>query len=174
MSVLAPDGVRLVQTGKIERSPDGRASEVCLDCGSHGMTRRLFSELPSAGRVVIVDLEAGINDLLWAQPGVDDAIIVVTEPYRKSLEVARRALQVGFDLGVGRATVVANRVESEADLQLVVDFLKGIEVEVVVVPEDHHIAAADRAGDSPFDTGLGSPGVAAVAALALKLSTAVA
>ncbi|GAC1334028.1 MAG: AAA family ATPase [Candidatus Dormibacteria bacterium] len=161
MSVMAPDGVRLVQTGKLERPSEG-----CLCCGSHSTTRRLFSELPHAGRMVIADLEAGVNDLLWARPGADDAVLVVTEPYRKSLEVARRALQVALELGVKRAMVLANRVQSEEDLQVVVDFLSGVDVEILAIPEDEVIAAADRNGRSPLDNGTDSPGVAAIVALA--------
>jgi len=107
LGVTAPDGVRLVQCGRIERPADG-----CLCCGSHITTRRMFAELSGQGRVVIADLEPGVNDLIWINPGSQDAVVIVTQPSRKSLEVTRRALQIADDFSVGRTVVVANRAKA--------------------------------------------------------------
>ncbi len=162
LAVTGPDGVRLIQTGLVERPADG-----CLCCGSHGTTRRVFGELDPAGRVVIADLEAGVNDLIWAVPRDGDTVLAVTEPYLKSLEVTRRALQVIRDLGVGRVLVIANRVAGEADTTHVRESLPG--VEVVAVPDDPAIAAAERRGLAPLDTAPTSPAVGTVQALARRL-----
>lgn len=74
LSVVAPDAVRLVQTGLIERPAQG-----CLCCGSHGTTRRILNEVPADGRTVVADLEAGVNDLIWAYPKPGDVVLVVTD-----------------------------------------------------------------------------------------------
>ncbi|HEX2027505.1 MAG TPA: AAA family ATPase [Nitriliruptorales bacterium] len=162
LAVAAPDGVRLVQTGLIERPAEG-----CLCCGSHGTTRRIVNEVPADGRVVVADLEAGVNDLIWAYPKADDVVVVVTEPYVKSLEVARRALQVTRDVGVRRVLVAANRLESDEDLADVASALP--DVEIVAVPEDPAVWQADRDGVAALDAAPDSPAVAAVAALAARL-----
>lgn len=164
LAVVAPDEVRLVQTGLIERPAEG-----CLCCGSHGTTRRIVNEVPADGRVVVADLEAGVNDLIWAYPQPDDVVVVVTEPYVKSLEVARRALQVTRDVGVRRVVVVANRVESDDD---VADVARAVrDVEVVAVPDDPVVWQADREGVASLDAASDSPAVTAVAALASRLLT---
>jgi len=64
----------LVATGKIERP-----SDVCLCCGSHTTTRQFFADLSADGRIVIADLEAGLNDLIWLRPRSDDVVVVVAE-----------------------------------------------------------------------------------------------
>lgn len=158
VGVDAPDGVRLIQTGKVERPADG-----CMCCGSHGTTRKIFGEIDSDGSIVIADLEAGVNDLIWVYPKPEDVVLIVTEPYRKSIEVARRALRIVGDLSVGRVVIVANRVESPGDTALVRSEFPG--VHVVEVPEDPLLTEADRRGSSPMDVAPQSPGVQAVARL---------
>lgn len=164
LSVVAPDGVRLVQTGLIERPAEG-----CLCCGSHGTTRRILNEMPADGRAVVADLEAGVNDLIWAYPRPGDVVLVVTEPYVKSIEVARRALQVTRDVGVRHTLLVVNRVESPEDVAEVARTIPG--VDLVAVPDDEAVRQADRDGVAPTDAAPDSPTVAAVAALATRLLT---
>lgn len=162
LSVVAPDGVRLVQTGLIERPAEG-----CLCCGSHGTTRRILNEVPVDGRTVVADLEAGVNDLIWAYPKPEDVVLVVTEPYVKSIEVARRALQVARDVGVQRILLVVNRVESPDDVAEVAHVIP--DVDLVEVPEDPAVQQADRDGIAALDASPDSPAVTAVAALASRL-----
>lgn len=163
MGVVAPDGVVLVQTGRIERPAEG-----CLCCGSHATTRRMFGDLDAAGKMVVADLEAGVNDLVWAYPKAEDTVLIVTEPYVKSLEVARRAAKVARELEVRRVLVVANRVEDSGDLESVRNALPGLEV--VEVPEDPEVTRADRQGVAPIDAAPGSPAVRAVGELAERLA----
>ncbi|MFN2389811.1 MAG: P-loop NTPase [Actinomycetota bacterium] len=162
MAVVAPDGVRLVQTGTIERPAEG-----CMCCGSHATTRIVFNDLDATGRTIIADLEAGINDLIWAYPKPGDILLVVTEPYRKSIEVARRALSVAEELQLDQVVVVANRCESDDDADRVAAELGG--AEVVAVPDDVAVWRADRDGRSPLDAAPDSPAVAAVQRLAARL-----
>lgn len=159
LGVVAPDGVTLVQTGRIERPADG-----CLCCGSHSTTRRIFGEVSGADRVVVADLEAGVNDLIWTKPSPEDAIVVVTEPSLKSREVARRAVQVCTDLGVQRVLVVLNRARDDADVDEVRAALPGLEV--LVVPDDDAVIAADRAGVALLDAAPDSPAAVAIAGIA--------
>lgn len=162
MAVTAPDGVWLVQTGRIERPAEG-----CLCCGSHGTTRKIFAEIDAGARVVVADLEAGVSDLMWAKPTAADTVVVVTEPYRKSLEVARRAVAVSRELGVERVFVVANRIENADDMAQVRAALPG--AEIFEVPDDVAIANADRSGTAPMDSSGPSPAVRALTAFAARL-----
>lgn len=155
--VAAPGGVTLVATGKIERPTDS-----CLCCGSHTTTRRFFGDLPATDRVVIADLEAGLNDLIWAQPGADDVVLVVAEPSAKSVEVAARAVELAREMGVRRIIAIANRRTGE-------DHVRRLGLDTVTIPEDPTVARADHEGTAPYDADPGSPAMKAVGGLAEDL-----
>lgn len=157
--VDAPDGIRLVATGKIERP-----SDACLCCGSHNTTRQFFGELADDERVVVADLEAGLNDLIWAKPGERDVVLAVSEGSEKSVEIARRAVVVAQELGVARIIGVANRSVSEADAARVAEALGT--AEFFTVPEDPAVEHADQLGVAPMDADPASPAMVAVSELA--------
>jgi len=159
--VDAPGGVRLVATGKIER-PSG----ACLCCGSHNTTRQFFGELPAEERIVLADLEAGLNDLVWARPGPDDVVLAVTEGSAKSVEIARRACRMAEEMGVKRIIGVANRTISDADVARISAELG---VEVFTVPEDPAVEKADQQGVAAIDADPTSPAMEAVGSLAALL-----
>lgn len=99
-------GAHMMQTGRIERPADR-----CLCCGSHATARQVLAALPGDRHTVVVaDLEAGANDLLWAKPEPGDVLVVVTDASRKALEVARNLLTVAGELGVTDCVVVANKL----------------------------------------------------------------
>jgi CO dehydrogenase maturation factor len=154
----APEGIRLVATGKIERP-----SDACLCCGSHNTTRQFFGELPADDRVVLADLEAGLNDLIWARPGPHDVVLAVTEGSAKSVEIARRACRLGEEMGVARIIGVSNRTVSEADASRIAEVLG---VETFSIPEDRAIEDADHLGVAPIDADPSSPAMVAVGELA--------
>ena len=156
----APDGIVVVATGKIERPTDA-----CLCCGSHNTTREFFGALPAQDRVVVADLEAGLNDLLWARPGPHDVVLAVAEPSAKSVEIARRACRLAESMGVERIMAVANRGEPEHAARLA--DVTG--VEVTEVPFDPAVEEADRLGEAPIDLDASSPAVVAVGRLAGRL-----
>jgi CO dehydrogenase maturation factor len=157
--VDAPEGIRLVATGKIERP-----SDACLCCGSHNTTRQFFGELADDERVVVADLEAGLNDLIWAKPGANDVVLAVSEGSEKSVEIARRAVVVAEELGVTRIIGVANRTVSPDDVSRVASQL-GVE-EIFSVPEDPAVEHADQLGVAPMDSDPSSPSMVAVSELA--------
>lgn len=157
--VDAPEGIRLVATGKIERP-----SDACLCCGSHNTTRQFFGELPADDRTVVADLEAGLNDLVWADPDPDDVVVVLTEGSVKSVHVARGAVEVARLLGVRRVVAVANRAQHEGEAGELAAEL-GVD-EAVTVPDDPAVEAADRVGVAPMDHDPSSPAMGAVVRLA--------
>jgi len=160
--VDAPEGVRLVATGKIERP-----SDACLCCGSHNTTRQFFGELPADDRIVLADLEAGLNDLVWARPGPDDVVLAVTEGSAKSVEIARRACRLAEEMGVTRILGVANRTVSDDDVARISAELG---VEVFTVPEDPAVEHADHLGVATIDADPTSPAMVAVGQLAKVLA----
>lgn len=165
--VEAPEGITLLATGKIERPTDA-----CLCCGSHTTTRRLFGDLPDDGRIVLADLEAGLNDLIWARPGQHDVVLVVAEPSAKSVEVATRACALARELGVRRIVAVANRTDTPTAAggnEARTNHLAGLDLPTVLVPDDPAVTRADAAGTAAFDAGADGPAMAAVGRLAADL-----
>lgn len=155
--LAAPDGVNVVATGKIEGP-----SETCLCCGSHATTRRFFGDLPGEGRIVVADLEAGLNDLIWAQPGTDDVVVAVADRSAKAADIAARSARMAAEMGVRRITAVANRsVDDEAAA-----LGRATATPAVAIPEDPTVATADRLGVAAFDADPTSPAMAAVGRLA--------
>lgn len=156
------DGVMLLATGEVVRR-----SGACMCCGSHAATRALFSDLSGENRIIVADLEAGLNDLLWARPTADDMVIAVAEPSVKSIDIAARACRIARALEVTRIIGVANRCVRPEDEERVAEALG---VPVVVIPEDAALARADRLGVAPLDAEPGSAAMAAVARLADRVT----
>lgn len=156
-----PDGIRLVATAKNERLPDA-----CMCCGSHNTTRQLFSSLSADGRFVVADLEAGLNDLLWARPTAGDVVLAVTETSAKAVEIARRACRIAEGMGVGHVIGVANRC-ADGDLA---GLRAALGTDVHPVPDDPLVEKADDEGRSPLDLDPSSPAMLAIAELATRLA----
>lgn len=157
----APDGVTLLATGEVVRR-----SDACTCCGSHASTRSLFGDLAGDGRIIVADLEAGLNDLIWARPAAEDTLLAVAEPSVKSIDIARRACRIGEALGLTRIYGIANRVRSAGDEEAV---RSGLGVPTFVVPEDPALARADLLGVAPLDLEPDSPAMRAVAAIAASV-----
>jgi len=156
----APDGVRLVVASRIERANPG-----CMCCGVS--PEGLLTELDSAGKIIIGDLEAGIGTVMRLQEGHADVVLVVAQPTAKSLNIARRAVELTDDRG-GRVIVVANRVRNDEDLAVIREAVG--DCEMVIVPDEPAIALADRDGRAAIDVDEDAPGVRVLIELADRLA----
>lgn len=128
-----------------------------------------------AGRVLIADMEAGLGTIGRMREGSLDVAILVTEPTPKAIEVVRRAAEMVVEHKIAARTVIlANKVRDESDVERVSSVMHAVEglagVEVIVVPEDLDVLAADAQGVSPIDHAPESPAVEAVAAMAERLA----
>lgn len=161
--VDAPGGVRLLQVGTVERPSKG-----CLCCGSHATFRDVYERIPADGRrAVVTDLEAGVNDLLWAKPDPGDTLVIVVDPSQKSLLVGTRIAAVATELGLRRIVVVANRVESDDDLERARAAFP--ELPVIAVPDDPLVREADRLARSALAVAEGGTAIPALRELARRL-----
>lgn len=112
---------------------------------------------------MVCDLEAGVGPVVRTERA--DVVLAVAEPTVKSIEVARRAAEIAGEHA--RVVVIANRIRGEEDVEAIRAVLG--EQELVVVPEEPAIAAADRDGAAPIDVAPDSVGVRALVALAERL-----
>jgi len=129
----------------------------------------LLGQLDSVDGAVVADFEAGLGTVIRMGDRPVDVVVLVTEPTVKSLEVASRAADLVRDHKLGRLVVTANRVRDEADVARVQAAFR--DVDVVMVPDEPAIVAAERRGEAPLDAAPDSPGVRALVALAEGLLT---
>jgi CO dehydrogenase maturation factor len=142
-------------------------------CGAHATVRGLLQELTTRARTVVMDLEAGLEHLSRGTPRYVDAILLVAEPYFKSMETAARCKTLAEELGVARTVVVANKVRGASDEDAMRSFFARVGLPVVgLVPADERILEADRRGRAPLDHDAASPGIVAIGRLADTLTAA--
>ena len=128
-----------------------------------------MGELPTRrpGDVTVLDMEASIEHLTRGTVREVDALLVVAEPYYRSLETVGRVVPLARELGLERVWVVANKVRSEREEAAIRDYCarRGFEM-VGVVPFDERVTEADQLGRALIDHAPSAPAVAAIGALA--------
>jgi CO dehydrogenase maturation factor len=113
--------------------------------------------------VCILDTEASPEHLSRGTAQYADVMLVVVEPYFKSLETGRRMAALAKDLGLERVALIANKMRDDRDLEAVREFAERNDLEVGgVIPFDESMQGAERAGKSPFDFAPDTPAVAAI------------
>ena len=113
--------------------------------------------------VCLLDTEASPEHLSRGTARYADAMLLVVEPYYKSLETGRRMAALARDLGLRQVALVANKIRDERDLEAVREFASANGLEIAgVVPFDERLPEAERAGEAPLDY---APDAAAVAAI---------
>jgi CO dehydrogenase maturation factor len=168
--VEGPDGVGLLRMTGLLGAGTG-----CL-CGQHVAVQNILGDRPSASPddVTILDMEASLEHLARGTVRHADALLVVTEPYYRSLETTGRLVPLARELGIQHVWVVANKVRSERDGAAIREYCDRHGVEMMAtVPFDDAITDADQAGRSLMDVAPNSPAVAAIGKLADSLVTRV-
>ncbi len=108
--------------------------------------------------ITITDMEAGLEHLRRGTTRYVDAMLVVAEPYYKSLEVAGRTAELARELGIERIYAVANKARDERDVEAVREYFARHDVPLLAtVPFDESVMEADRRGIAPMDVGRATP-----------------
>lgn len=163
----APDGVRVLQRGKMAGDGSGPltgASRALWEVASGLVDAPAF-----AGWALIGDLPAGPHQLAenWAPYATTQ--LVVVGPSVQSALTARRVARIARMRAPQAAVLfVANRVRGERDLRHV-EQLVGEPV-FHAVPADDGVAAAERIGVAPLDHAPDSQAIAAIDRLAERLA----
>ena len=164
-ALTGPDGVRLIGMGAPEHAEQG-----CL-CSSHAVVSSLLEDLGGPGRLVVVDMEASPEHLSRGTVRHVDAVLLVAEPYYRSLETVRRMSALVAELPVPRVAVVANKIRQAEDLHAIEQFCQRHGLSCVgAVPWSDEVVAADAARVPLVDWPGGGPVVEAVEALRSALA----
>ncbi len=132
-------------------------------CASHRAVRGLIAEMSGAGDHTITDMEAGLEHMKRGTARNVETMLIVAEPYYRSLEAASRTFSLANELKIPHVRVVANKVRGDAD-RAAIETYCGQHVMPIIgeVPFDETFVAAEQAAQAPADFAKGSPGLRAI------------
>ncbi len=143
MSVSA-HGVRLLKLGTVQTGGGG-----CI-CPESALLKSLLSHLMLAEKdVVIVDMEAGIEHLGRATARGVDAMLIVAEPGKRSLQTADDITRLAGEIGISRLFLIINKVTDD-DAGFCRDLEQNYDV-LGCLPFDSGVRTADLDEESPYD-----------------------
>lgn len=118
-AVTGPDGIFLVHMGQPEHAAEG-----CL-CAAHAVVSGLLADLgdPPAP-LTILDLEASPEHLSRGTARHVDVLLLVAEPYFRSLETVRRMAELAAELPIPRLGVVGNKLRDARDREALREFCR--------------------------------------------------
>ena len=132
--------------------------------------RGLLGELATGNageEVTITDMEASIEHMSRATVRHVEGMLVVTEPYFRSLETVGRIAPLARELGIEHVWVVANKVRGQRDEEIIRSYCADHGVEVGgIVSWDEEIQEADREGRALMDYAPSAPTVASIERIA--------
>ena len=98
-------------------------------------------------------------------------MLVVAEPYYRSLETARRITDLARELGIPDVRAVANKVCTEREAEAIEGFCaaRGLEL-FATIPYDEEVLGAELAAAAPLDYCCDGVAMRAIAALAERLA----
>jgi len=131
-------GVKVLVLGRLKQGGAG-----CY-CPENALLLSLTTHLLlDADSDLILDMEAGIEHLTRGTVAAVDRLLVVVEPGRRSLETARRIMELARDLGLAKVDVVLNKVTSPADEAFVRDELGDVGL-LASLPYSEQLRRLDR------------------------------
>lgn len=164
VGLSGPDGITLVIAGRVEHAARG-----CM-CGTHAAIRAILGAIAEApADVVFVDMEAGVEHFSRAAGTLRyaDALLVLVEPFYKSLVTARSVVSLSGELGIPRRYVVANKVRNPGDMAAIEELCSETGLELIgTVPWDVSVQEAESDRSAPIDFAPSAPAVVAARQLA--------
>jgi len=122
--------------------------------------------------VIVTDMEAGLEHLSRSTVRASDVLLVVAEPYYKSLATANQVKTLATELGIPKTYAVANKVRTPTDAQAIQAFCEKHDLPVLAtIPYDAKMVEASQIPQAPLDLDPDTPGVRALAELAAKLAS---
>jgi CO dehydrogenase maturation factor len=143
---IQKDGIKLLVMGTVKKGGSG-----CL-CPEGALLKSLVSHLIlSRSEVVIMDMDAGVENLGRGTAKSVNAFIIVVEPGQRSFQTARAIRDLAKDLGVKKCYIVGSKTHDDDERQFIIDNLPDFDV-LGFINYHPEIAKADRLGKSVFET----------------------
>ena len=166
-AVETPDGVLMVRMGTPRHTGEG-----CL-CSAHATAGALLADLGnSPDTVTIMDLEASPEHLSRGTARHADVLLLVAEPYFRSLQTVRLQAALAAELPLTRVAVVANKVRDQQDCLAIGEFCAELGLDMIgQIPWSDEIVEADRRAVPLIDHAPSCRAVAAIAELGRELQS---
>ncbi len=163
-----PEGVRVLLMGM-----PAHADEGCL-CAAHATVSAVLGDLGARPEIAtLVDMEASPEHLSRGTTRHVDVLLLVTEPYYRSLETIRRLANLARELPIPRMAVLANKVREAADAEAIAEFCDRHGLELLgTVPWSDAVVEADRVAIPLIEAPDGDEVVASLLRIAERLRTA--
>jgi CO dehydrogenase maturation factor len=141
-------GVRLLVMGGISQGGSGCA------CPQSSFLRNLMQHVMlERSDWVFLDCEAGLEHLGRATAKAADALLVIVEPSRSSIETGKRIQKLASDIGLSRLYGVGNKVRDAEERELIEQGMEGIEI-LACLPESSVLRRASSRGTPIRDPGI--------------------
>lgn len=142
--MLTEDNIHLMVLGSVQKGGSGCA------CPENMVLRTLVRKLLlSESEAIVLDMEAGVEHLGRATVQAVDALLVVVEPSKGSLETAEKIKRLAGEIGVKNIFLVGNKIRSESDLAYITKHAKDTPL-AGFLPMDMKVLEGERDGLPPF------------------------
>lgn len=134
-------------------------------CAEHSTVRGILENLPQGeGKVTVLDMGATPEPFSRGTLRPVDVMLLVAEPYYKSLEAVVRMDKLARELGIENVKIVANKVRDDEQREAIEQICASNNLDLIkMLPWDELFQKADLRGVAPLD--LDGQGDAAIAHL---------
>ena len=145
--VIGPDGVRLLVMGTVETPASG-----CM-CPDNALIRALIYHLIlDVKDIVVLDMVAGIEHLGRGTAKAVDAMIIVIEPGRRSITLAKTIKNLALELGIKKLFLIGNKYSSNIEKNFIQKSADELGIELLAsIPNDPKIRESDLRSIAPLD-----------------------
>jgi CO dehydrogenase maturation factor len=165
-ATTAPDGVRLLQRGKIDRA--GYDAIIGASKAFWEVAHGLVDAPAFRDWTFIGDLPAGTRQTAEGWAPYAETYLVVVQPTAQSALTAQRVVRL--QPRQAATLVIANRVQGEQDVRHIEELVG--EPVFASIPADEGVAAAERLGAAPIDHAPDSPAIVAIEGLISAIADA--
>jgi CO dehydrogenase maturation factor len=137
---IQKDGIKLLVMGTVKRGGGG-----CL-CPEGALLKSLVSHLVlGRSEVVVMDMDAGVENLGRGTAKAVDAFIIVVEPGQRSFQTARAIQRLAKDLGVKKCYIVGSKTHNDDERRFISNNLPDFDI-LGFINYHPEVAEADRLG----------------------------
>lgn len=143
----------LVEAEQFDLVAMGRPEGPGCYCYANNVLRSVLSRLAGRYPSVVIDNEAGLENLSRRTVQTSDWLVFVSDESLRGIRTSRRLYDLALELGVSASSfgVVINRMRSPASLEQARAMFAGTPVEILgALPEDEEIARHDALGETVF------------------------
>jgi CO dehydrogenase maturation factor len=144
--IKCKDDVDLLVLGTIRKGGEG-----CF-CPANALGRRLIDYLSGIADVLVMDMEAGVENLGRGTTRSAEVLLIVVEPSVKSIETAKQIKDLAQDLGLRKIFVILNKIKSKEEENAILSKVERLKMKVIhSIHYDGAMVKADMENVSVFD-----------------------